>query len=193
MRSTLISPLSLRLLAGTTLIVIASACSDPFFLGPATIINRLDTTVIFALSTAEVGEPSAYDMLARSNSVTELGDDFDFVFDIRSDGSAILTPRGALGLSASSGLQLVEDQFGDIETPPSSGYVTDEPTVIEVGDVLVARSRTSSSGCSFLGAIARFGKFHVLSLDYAAGELQLELLVNGNCAFRNLQPGIPAD
>ena len=85
------------------------------------------------------------------------------------------------------------DPFDEIATPPSSGYTTDEPTIIQVGDVLVARSRTSTSGCSFLGAIARYGKFRVLSLDSATGEVRLELLVNANCAFRNLEPGVPTE
>ena len=193
MRHKIHSAIPLRLLAGSAVILMASACSDPFSLGPANILNRVDTTFMFALSNSAVGVPSAYDMIARSNAVTELGDDFDFVFDFQDDGSAVLAPRGALGLESTAGLQVVEDTFDEITTPPSSGYTTDEPTVIQVGDVLVARSRTSSSGCSFLGAIARYGKFRVLSLDSGTGEVRLELLVNANCAFRNLEPGVPTE
>ncbi len=178
---------------GGAVLLTASACSDPFSLGPANIVNRLDTTTIVALSTAEVGEASAYDMIARTRAVTELGDDFDFVFDFQPDGSAALTPRAALGLQSTAGLQLTNDSFDEITDPPSSGYVTEEPVTIEVGDVLIGRSRATSSGCSFLGAISRFGKFKVLSIDATSGEVQLELLVNANCAFRNLQPGIPTD
>jgi hypothetical protein len=181
------------LLAGSAVILLASACSDPFSLGPANILNRVDTTFMFALSNSAVGVPSAYDMVIRSNAVTELGQNFDFVFDFREDGSAVLSPRGALGLAVSAGLQVVDDTFDEITSPPSSGYVTDESTVIQVGDVLVGRSRASSSGCSFLGSIARFGKFRVLSLDVGTGEVRLELLVNANCAFRNLEPGIPTN
>jgi hypothetical protein len=191
MKRNLLSPLWLRLTAPGLVFVAAAACNDPFSLGPATIENRVDTTLLYAVSTAEIGQADGFDMILRSAVITELGEVFDFVFDIGEDGSAVLVPRGAVGLAIRAGFQISDKSFDELIDPPGSDYITDEATVVRVGDVLVARSRASSSGCSFLGSISRFGKFEVLALDPVAGSITLKSLVNANCAFRRLEPGLP--
>jgi len=42
-----------------------------------------------------------------------------------------------------------------------------------------------------VGALPRYGKFQVLSLDPVARSVTFQTLVNQNCGYRSLRPGIP--
>ena len=66
--------------------------------------------------------------------------------------------------------------------------MVDRPTRIEVGQVLYARSGLPN-GC-FLN-IPYYAKLEVLSFDEAARSVRFRVLVNINCGYRQLQPGIP--
>ena len=70
-------------------------------------------------------------------------------------------------------------------------YEIDSALLVTPGTVFLARSRSSSVLCSFLGSLARYGKFHVLDIDTGNRSVTLELLVDLNCGFRGLEPGIP--
>jgi hypothetical protein len=63
---------------------------------------------------------------------------------------------------------------------------------IDVGTVFLARSRSVPDGCSAItGALPRYGKFEVLSIDAAERVVTLQTLINVNCGYRQLEPGLP--
>jgi hypothetical protein len=56
--------------------------------------------------------------------------------------------------------------------------------------VFVARSRVSSLYCVYV-AVPRYGKFLVLSIDPTARSITMQALVDLNCGYRGLEPGLP--
>ncbi|MGD2136144.1 MAG: hypothetical protein PVF27_08290, partial [Gemmatimonadales bacterium] len=81
--------------------------------------------------------------------------------------------------------------FDSIIEAPAEGYEKDSVLTIAPGMTFLARSRAVSSLCGFLGALPRYGKFRVLEVDETARTVTFEHLVNLNCGYRQLEPGIP--
>jgi hypothetical protein len=169
-----------------------SACGDPVSLTPATEVNVVDTVQLYALRGTAVSLPSGFDVPTRSATRTDTPN-FDFAFDITDAGVPQALPAGALGLSAEPGLLLVTQGFEAVESAPTEEYVLTAALNLEIGMVFVVRSRPFGTGCILTGALPRYGKFRVLALDQAARTVTLEMLVNQNCGYRNLQPGLPTD
>lgn len=151
--------------------------------------------VVYALRGTVIDLPSGYDVVIREPARTDRADPFDFAFDIDADGAALVYPRGALGLTRQSGVLLSEDAFGEIDEAPLEDYGLEAAVAVEEGTVFVIRSRAETGGivsCPFfVGALPRYGKFRVLAVDPTERSLTLEALVNVNCGYRGLQPGIP--
>ncbi|OGU19389.1 MAG: hypothetical protein A3K13_03625 [Gemmatimonadetes bacterium RIFCSPLOWO2_12_FULL_68_9] len=169
-----------------------SGCGDPFG-QEATIENAVDTVILYALRDTPIRLPSAYDMFQLSGSQavrTDTTSQFDFAFDIDSAGRALIYPAGALGLSREPGLQLMDKRFDEVRRAPDTGYRADSAMTVTQGNVFVARSRVTSLLCVYV-SVPRYGKFHVLSLDTTNRSITLETLVDLNCGFRGLEPGIP--
>ncbi len=167
------------------------ACGSDLGLPPATITNRVDTVTIFALRGTEILEPSGFDMIDGLLVRTDRGAVFDLAFDIDSMGRALIYPAGALKLPGIAGVQRRNETFDRLVEAPRDDYVIDSALVVTTGLVFAARSRSSSQLCVFLGSLPRYGKFHVLAIDVVERSITLELLLNLNCGFRSLEPGIP--
>ncbi len=168
-----------------------TACGNPFALPPATRVNVVDSVTIFALTETDVGLPSAYDVVAQSRAFVELGEPFDFAYDIDGDGGAVIAPTGALGLVRSPGIQEVDSvSFDGITIAPIGGYNLDSALTVRIGTVFLVRSRASSLACT-IGSVARYGKFRVIDLDPDLRSIRLETLIDTNCGYRGLEPGIP--
>ncbi len=117
---------------------------------------------------------------------------FDFAFDIDSTGVAMILPATVLGIPTEAGVQIVEQPFDDIVTAPTDGFVSDSAISITVETVFVARSRASTELCSvFIGSLPRYGKFRILALDMNERTVTFETLVDVNCGFLGLEPGLP--
>jgi hypothetical protein len=71
----------------------------------------------------------------------------------------------------------------------SNNYITDSAVVIAVGDRLYARSRLV---CTSLG-VPQYGKLEITRLDAAERAIGFRYLVNNNCGYRSLQPGLPRE
>ncbi len=180
------------LTAGTcTVLYAASACGGDLGLPPATVVNRVDTVTMFALRGTSIASPSGYDMVDLALVRTDQGEIFDIAFDIDSLGAALIYPADALGISAGAGVQKRDQTFDELRRAPRDDYVVDSALVVTRGTVFAARSRSSSLFCSFLGALPRFGKFHVLDVNQSERTITLELLIDVNCGYLNLEPGIP--
>ena len=167
-----------------------AACGDPVNLNPPSTANVVDTVQLHALRGTAVALPSGYDVPTKQTIRTDRPN-FDFAFDISDAGVALVYPAGALGLGEDPGLLVIPDTFDNVGTAPIEGYVTTSAVDVAVDVVFVVRSRPAGNGCTFTGALPRYGKFRVLSLDPVARTITLENLVNQNCGYRDLLPGLP--
>jgi hypothetical protein len=189
----------LRRLPFTILLVsvawVAAACDDPLSLGPATDANFIDTVVVYALRGTSIDLPSGYDVVIRETARTDRADPFDFAFDLSAEGTALIYPRSALGLTRQSGVLVMDDEFAEIDEAPLEDYQLEAEVAVSAETVFVVRSRAESGGvvaCPFfVGALPRYGKFRVVSIDATERSITLESLVNVNCGYRGLEPGIP--
>ena len=177
--------------AGALVLSLVMACGDPM-LPPATIPNFLDTLELAAVRGTPIPDPSGLDIVLKRPSRPDLGEDFDFMFDVDSAGAAVLVPSGLLGFTLEAGWRRTNQAFDDITIAPVEDYTTDTSLPLSVGDVFFARSRSFSRGCEFLGtSLPRYGKFHVLEFDAQERSIRLEVLIDSNCGYRGLEPGFP--
>ncbi|MHB1329317.1 MAG: hypothetical protein ACYC2K_14060 [Gemmatimonadales bacterium] len=190
----------MRLVVGITAVVAAlTACGNPYAILPATIPNLVDTVEVFAVNGTGLNKPSGY--VLSSRFPVRLGIDvtsynFDFLYRIDPNTGPEFVPYrvvapGAPGSSTLGypGLQPATTAFDAIREAQQVGYVVDRPTPIQVGQVLFARSGLPN-GC-FLN-IPYYAKLEVLSFDEAARSVRFRVLVNINCGYRQLEPGIPS-
>ena len=173
-------------------ILAAHACGDPNDLPDAQDENVVDTVTISALTGTPIRLPSAYSISDRAPIRTDLSAQFDFAFDmIPPTNVAALLPRAALGFpsegSQQPGLQETEDGFADIREALLNGYVTRDTIPVAVGERYLARSRVI---CSSLG-VPLYAKFEVLAIDEVARTITFQILVDRNCGYIGLAPGLP--
>lgn len=169
--------------------VAAAACSGNQ-LPPAQVDNVVDTVTLSALHGGALPVPSGYSVPDGRAIRTDEAAGFDFVYDILPPSRHVLMPLEAIGLGSTStrnpGLQKRSESFADILTAPTSGYLTTDSLEIQVGDVIVVRSRVSC----YLG-VPQYGKLQVLGFDDGARTVTLQVLANTNCGYRDLAPGVP--
>lgn len=170
----------------------ALACGDPNELPDAQNENVVDTVTISALTGTPIRLPSAYSISDRAPVRTDLSAQFDFAFDmIPPANTAALLPRAALGFPADGaqqpGLQETDDAFADIREALLNGYVTSDTIPVAVGERYLARSRVI---CSSLG-VPLYAKLEVLAIDATARTVTFQVLVDENCGYIGLEPGLP--
>ncbi|UCG86854.1 MAG: hypothetical protein JSW71_23660 [Gemmatimonadota bacterium] len=170
---------------------VATGCGDSTGLGPAVFTNFVDTVTLAALRDTPVPAASGFDMVFGRLARTDQGQPFDFAFDIDDEGTAVLFPAGLMGFQKEPGWRRSNQEFAEIARAPTEDYTVDSPLTVALDDVFIARSRNSSSGCGYLGSLPRYGKFRVLELNFEERSLTLEVLVDLNCGFRGLEPGVP--
>ena len=169
-----------------------TACGESSGLLPATFENAVDTAVVYALQGTPIGTPSGFDIVTGLAVRPEIAQQFDFAFEIDSTGNAILYPAGLLGGSSVSGFLLTDETFDEIDRAPLDDYVVDSVLAVTDSLTFVGRSRPTSALCSaFIGSIPRYGKFEVLEVDLTARTLTVRYLINLNCGYRDLTPGLP--
>src|SRR6266550_1170056 len=155
--------------AVTGLVVLAAACSDTTGLPAAGIDNVVDTTSLYALFGTPIATPSAYDLTGRLTGHPLVRTDqtaaFDFAFNFDSLRRPVLLPTGAVGLGQSSGLQLASVPFDSIKLAPT--------------------------GCLFGVTVFSYAKLVVVAVDTTARRIDFRILVDQNCGYRGLAPGIP--
>jgi hypothetical protein len=182
------APKSLRLALPA---LAAVACDNPLALPPAQFANTLDTAVVYALRGTALALPSGFDIVNAGPARTDRSEAFDFAFDIADDGAAIIYPANALGVTTDAALLVSDQTFESVLTAPTDGFQRDTAVTVVVGTVLIGRSRVSNVGCALVGALPRYGKFRVLAVDLGTRALTLETLINTNCGYRDLEPGLP--
>jgi hypothetical protein len=176
-----------------TLLGSVAGCGEDIGLPPPTFENVVDTSTFYALSGTPVWEPSAMDVVRGLLVRLDLGDSFDFAFDIDATAGALLLTAAMLGSRTEAGIAPQSVPFDSVLTAPEEGYVIDSVVPIKVGDVFVARSRFTQDGCQVAAQLPRYGKFEVLAIDPQTRTVDFKQLLNGNCGYRDLQPGLPVN
>lgn len=170
---------------------LAAACGDPFALPRAAFTNVVDSTVsLYALSGTPPRTPSGYYMQFRETVLVQNGGIFDFAIDLDTLNRPVLKPTGALHLGRSSGVQVTPLAFDSIHIAPNGGFQQDSGVVVDVGQRAIVHSRDAT--CSFGIAAVYYGKLVILAVDTAARRIDFRILVNTNCGYRGLDPGLPA-
>jgi hypothetical protein len=67
--------------------------------------------------------------------------------------------------------------------------VYNAPAAADAGAELLVQSRVTT--CSYGGSASYYAKLRVLSVDMVARRADFEILVNTNCGYRGLEPGLP--
>jgi hypothetical protein len=173
------------------------ACNDPFGeLPPPNFANVVDTVHLYALSGTPITLPSGYFIAARQVMRTDQATEnlmFDFAFDLDEDGNAKLLPTGALNLGRQSGIQLSSESFEGIIVAPTTGYQRDSAVFVDSGSVAIVHSRPHS--CGNLTTAPYFAKLRVITIDQGTHpegrRIDFEILVDQNCGYRGLEPGLP--
>ena len=184
-----IFPRAAALLAPALLAAVA-ACSDPFQLPPANLAPASGTVTLWALTGTDISNPSAFDVELNSVARTDRTSNFDFAFDLRVDSllrdtSAVLLPRGALGLYVDGGLQVVQQAFDSITIAPTTGYQDTVAAAVKVGTVVIAASRSQTCNSGIIKPI--YAKIHVTALDLVARTLTFDIVQDPNCGYRSLK------
>lgn len=179
------------LLAGG-LAAIVTACGDPNPLPPANLINTEDTVAIYAISGTPVYQPSGYSTIERVAVRLDASNSADFAYDITPGGENIFLPGrlvgGGGGFGSDPGLLPTATPFDSITMAEKEGYLTLDTVRVRVGDVFYVRGRVSP--LCYLG-LPTYGKAEILSFDEPARSVRFRILVNGNCGYRSLEPGLP--
>jgi hypothetical protein len=162
-------------------------------LAPAQQDNVVDTVTMGSLSNAALRYPSAYDITIGEAVRTDQTSSFDFVYDRDSLGRHLLFPLHALaGLGNTTGNNpgfiRWTQTFDQLTLAPTDGYLTTDTLVIAPGDILAARSRITC----YLG-VPQYGKLLVLSFNDTTNTVQLQILSDTNCGYKNLQVGVPTN
>lgn len=178
------------LAAAAALAWLAGACSSTTGLPPATLTNVVDTVSLYALRGTGITLPSAYALQGRAVVRIDQTVALDFAFDYDSVGEPALFPTGALRLGTGSGFQPANMAFDAITSAPTANYITDRPTAIVPGNVLLVASRPLT--CAFGLTVSLYAKLRVLAVDSTAKRVDFAILVNQNCGYHDLQPGLPS-
>ena len=171
------------------LAVLVAACGDATNLPAPAFTNTVDTVSLYALRGTAITLPSAYVLLGAQRVRTDQTTVLDFAFDFDSLGAPALFPTGAINLGQLSGLQTSTTTFDGLTLAPTGGYIVDKPVALDSGTVVLVRSRPTQ--CSFGVTLSLYAKLRVLSVDSTARRLDFEILVDRNCGYRGLEPGLP--
>jgi hypothetical protein len=156
----------------------------------ATLTNTERSDTLYSLIGTPVATPSGYALDGARRVRTDLSDAFDFAYNVEADGRHVFIPRAAFGLDSSNtvnpGFQLQTKTFDEITIAPSNGYVSAEVVPLAVGERYVVRSRVT---CSI--GVPQYAKLEIVSFDDVARTVAFRILIDENCGFRGLEPGLP--
>lgn len=181
------------LLAFATATLLA-ACSNSNLLPVASTPNDLVTVTLGALRSTPVGTPSGFSVVASGavNTAGAGGGSFDFLYDIDPVQGPAFYPAEAAGVvppsSTNPGLKRMHVPFDSIKVADLNGYVNDTLVTVDSGDVFLVRSAIVCGQ-----GVPQYGKLEVLGIDTAAHEVTFKVIVDENCGYRGLLPGIPTN
>jgi hypothetical protein len=181
------------LLAATAVALFVTACDDPFRLR-AERENADQPFEIFAISGTAINAPAAISFVNRTVVRVDGSFLFDLAFDINKDGKPVVMPVGQVGTPLNGapliGLQRVSGGYDNLKEAPNSGYHFDSTMVVNPGAAIAIQAQQGFCATSFTGYI--FAKVVIDSVDLSTRKLFGRTMINLNCGFRQLTPGLPS-
>lgn len=177
------------LTVGAALLMGLTACEqDPFvFQWNAT----PDTVRLYSLARPEPNLASGFGFLERTLILVEAPGStgqWDVALDTE-NGSLVLKPPGALGISARAAIATLGSvAFDDVREAPGDTllYELDDPVVMATGTVYAIRTNRRTG--NFGSACVYYGKLEPLIVDVAAGEMEFRYVRSEVCNNRSLVP-----
>ena len=171
-----------------------SSCGDPTAL-EARFENRVTTAIVFALNGSPTPLPSGILLRSRQPVRVDAQFAFDIAFDINAANEVVVyTQRKVANQLVAGhpvGLQLTDDSFDEITSAPVAGYKYDSLVVLPGNKVLLVDNIDATCGqLEILGPNIR-AKVRVDSVALTERAIFVTYLVNQNCGFRGLSPGLP--
>jgi hypothetical protein len=159
------------------------------------LLNAVHTVNLYALNGGTpVRTPSAYFLGTETQTpqpvLIQNGSQFDFAVDLDSLNRVVILPTGALRLGLGSGVQTTTTPFDSIRIAPSAGFRRDSAVTIPVGGRAIVHSRDSQ--CSNLITVVYYAKLEILAVDTTSRKITFQILVDDNCGYRGLEPGLPS-
>jgi len=172
-----------------TMAALADACSSTSGLPAASIVDSVDTVSLYAIRGTPLNTPSGYSLSGKQVVLIQDVAGLDFAFDFDSIGQPALFPTGALRMGTASGLQRSTTPFDAVKVAPTGNYIFDKPIAVDTGTVVLVSSRPTP--CVFGVTTSLYAKLRVMRVDSTARRLDFQILVNQNCGYRGLEPGLP--
>ena len=168
------------------LAVAQTACDDPFGAFLLNVPLNPSEVTLFDFLTGRLQDPPAFDLVFERPVRVDQTRNWDFLFQV-SDGVPEFAPFTAATDSVTdAGLLQTTNSFEGVLEAPESGYTLNDPVPIQVGDVLIGRSRIDPT--QFL-ACSRYAKLEILEIDLVANSVTFRVLSNPNCGDTVLEPG----
>ena len=167
------------------------ACGEPTRL-PAQAEVFGDTLTVYALSGTDISYPTALNVgqlvVVRASGVF----DYDVAFDINAAGHVVVYPAALLAADEVGvrrvGLLKVDSTFESLTAAPRTGYVYDQPAVLERGDVIAIEAQVS---CPYPYPQLIYSKLVVDSVKVAERAIFIRAVTDPSCGFRSFLPGLP--
>ena len=180
---------ALSLVGALCMLVTATACDDDPFAFNWT--DNPDTVLLYSMARPELGLVSAYSFsegLELEVEVPGVAGQWDMAVDTRG-GKIVLLPPPVLGIFTEAEIATFEDtRLEDITEAPSDSlrYVSDEPVVVEFGNVYVVK--TNRSPGSFGRSCRYHSKLEAVDIDPEGGTFIFRHVTNPVCNDRDLVP-----
>jgi hypothetical protein len=181
--------IALAAAAAVTMAALTDACSTTTGLPAPAIRDTVDTVSLYAIRGTPLNTPSAYSLAGRQTVLIQETTVLDFAFDFDSLGAPALFPTGAIHLGTGSGLQITTSPFDSVKVAPTANYIFDKPVALDTGTVVLVSSRATP--CVFGVSASLYAKLRVIRVDSTARRLDFAILVDQNCGYRGLEPGLP--
>lgn len=184
-------PRFVRILLASAAVSLAIACGEPTRL-PARAAVFGDTLTVYALSGTDISYPTALNvgqlLVVRASGVF----DYEVAFDINAGGDAVVYPVALLAAQEAGvrrvGLLAMDTTFEDVTSAPRTGYVYDEPVVVEPGGVIAIEAQVP---CPYPYPQLIFSKLVVDSVKVAERAIYIRAITDPSCGFRSFLPGFP--
>jgi hypothetical protein len=157
--------------------------------------DAFDTLTIYAINGTSATLPSALDMASAAAVVPTGACQFDYVFDINAQNSAVIYPVRFIctDLGAATrevGLQRSPLAFATIQFAPTGGYVFDSAMALVPGHTILLASL--APGCVTYADPAVYGKLVLDSVNLTTRAIYLRADIDPNCGYRSFLAGFPS-
>jgi hypothetical protein len=191
----------LFLAAGALVAAAAGACGGPTQ-PPAKNATIFDTAGVYAFTGAPESGPTGVSTLTLlglnfygPTPVRAVpGAHFDVVFDIVNDTQAVARPPRNVGYTPTynSGMQATLTPYDSMFTAPTLGYDDSMPMPIRAGTRFYMQSVASFCTAKFVIDSINFAPYDPITAPNGR-TIYYRMVVDPNCGFLGLGPGIPTD